>query len=96
MFYARLLYVATILKPKTMLFEVAGLEQGIRVVQMAQSAWLRNGLQNKNPILIEIWRDSPSPDVEHFRVGKDHVAIRGTGQGRSVYITAGSVSENSD
>ncbi|KAH8888739.1 S-adenosyl-L-methionine-dependent methyltransferase [Thozetella sp. PMI_491] len=85
-FYARLLDIATILKPRTMLFEVAGSGQAIRVVRMAVSALSMGGRDSKGPI-IEVWRDNPYPEVEPLDVGHETIKIRGTGHARSVYIS---------
>ncbi len=88
-FYARLLEIAALLKPKVMLFEVADMEQAIRVVQMAKS--IRHGILDPSraldPSCVEIWKDSITSDTETVMVGNYCVLVRGTGHGRSVYIS---------
>ena len=91
-FYARLLEIAALLKPKTMLFEVADMEQAIRVVQMAKS--IRQGILEPgralDPSCVEIWKDTITSDTGTVRVGNYGVVVRGTGHGRSVYISMNS------
>ncbi|OTB06096.1 hypothetical protein M426DRAFT_319168 [Hypoxylon sp. CI-4A] len=82
-FYARLLEIAKVLQPRFMVFEVGDLKQGLRVVQLARSRF--------NDLTIEIWRDWPDmtpaeDEPESIQVNDIIVPIRGSGNGRAVFI----------
>jgi methylase of polypeptide subunit release factors len=92
-FYARLLDIATRLRPRVMLFEVGDLRQALRVADMA----LRHeGLASLGSVVnVEVWRDWPdaAPEKEEEEQvstevvdGSKEVHIRGSGHGRSVFI----------
>lgn len=82
-FYARLLEITDVLRPKFAVFEVGDLEQASRVVQMA--------LNQCNGVEVEIWRDwpdmQPSDDeINVIGVGGVEVPLKGSGNGRAVFI----------
>ncbi|KAI1414618.1 S-adenosyl-L-methionine-dependent methyltransferase [Hypoxylon sp. FL1857] len=82
-FYARLLEIADVLRPRFAVFEVGDLEQALHVVRMARSRC--DGVE------IEVWRDWP--DMEPCRdegnvvgVNDVMVPVRGSGNGRAVFL----------
>ncbi|KAI1376463.1 S-adenosyl-L-methionine-dependent methyltransferase [Hypoxylon crocopeplum] len=82
-FYARLLEVADMLRPRFAVFEVGDLAQGLRVAQMVRSRC--------DNVEVEIWRDWPDMrpcegEPESVEVGGTDVPIRGSGNGRAVFI----------
>ncbi|OTA67833.1 S-adenosyl-L-methionine-dependent methyltransferase [Hypoxylon sp. EC38] len=82
-FYARLLEITDVLRPKFAVFEVGDLEQASRVVQMA--------INQCNGVEVEIWRDwpdmQPSNDgTDVGGVGGVEVPVKGSGNGRAVFI----------
>ncbi|KAK3939561.1 S-adenosyl-L-methionine-dependent methyltransferase [Diplogelasinospora grovesii] len=84
-FYARLLEVAEQLNPKRVLLEVASMEQAIRVVELL----IRNDGLVERYKTVEVWRDDPRQHQngqETVKVGNRAVVVRGSGQGRSVYL----------
>lgn len=85
-FYPRLLSIADEVEAKVILFEVADMEQALRVARLAQgqSIWDK----------IEIWRDEPgATDLEggplQDAINAQGVTIRGRGNGRSVFAWRG-------
>jgi methylase of polypeptide subunit release factors len=81
LFYPKLYELATMLDTKVVLFEVADMEQAIRVAGLAGDHWEA----------VEIWRDDPGADgveEESVNVGEGEgmrwVDVRGVGNGRSV------------
>ncbi|CAJ2507395.1 Uu.00g085810.m01.CDS01 [Anthostomella pinea] len=86
-FYARLLEVAEILRPKFVVLEVGDLAQATRVLEMAVRAprpW----------ITMEVWRDWPDMAPEEgedqvVRIGGLQVPVRGSGHGRTVFLQRG-------
>lgn len=85
-FYARLLELAGSLRPRRVLLEVGGWEQAVRVVEMA----VRDGPVAGLYRVVEIWRDEPdAAGWETERIAGREVGVRGTGQGRSVYLFRG-------
>ncbi|KAI1497562.1 S-adenosyl-L-methionine-dependent methyltransferase [Biscogniauxia marginata] len=86
-FYARLLDVAAILGSEIAVFEVGGLDQAVRVVEMAAAA-AREGRRWDD---VEIWRDWPDmrpagDEVGVVRVAGRDVSVRGSGNGRAVFL----------
>ncbi|KAK4467065.1 S-adenosyl-L-methionine-dependent methyltransferase [Cladorrhinum samala] len=86
-FYARILEIAGDLKPKRVVLEVAGWEQAVRVVEMAQAQRDTRGTDYK---VIEIWRD----DVHGVRdagesteIWGQRIRVKGEGDGRVVYLS---------
>ncbi|KAK3997613.1 S-adenosyl-L-methionine-dependent methyltransferase [Cladorrhinum sp. PSN332] len=82
-FYARILEIAKEIKPKRVLFEVAGWEQAARVVEMAQK-------EHEDYETIEIWRDEvheTTDKVETAEIGGRQIAVIGEGDGRAVYLS---------
>ncbi|KAI1135117.1 S-adenosyl-L-methionine-dependent methyltransferase [Hypoxylon sp. FL0543] len=82
-FYARLLEIYQALRPKLAVFEVGDLQQALRVVDMARSGY--------TDATFEVWRDWPDilprdDEAEFVEVGDVGVPIRGTGNGRAVFI----------
>jgi methylase of polypeptide subunit release factors len=80
-FYPRLLEIAIQVEAKVVLLEVADLAQAERVATMAAESGHWQG--------IEIWRDEPgavSASIETTTVAKQIVRIRGSGNGRSVFL----------
>ncbi|KAI0835348.1 S-adenosyl-L-methionine-dependent methyltransferase [Hypoxylon sp. FL0890] len=82
-FYARLLEVYEVLRPRFAVFEVGDLEQALRVVQMTRSKC--NGAK------IEVWRDWPDmqpcdDEADFVEVDGVGVPVRGSGNGRAVFI----------
>jgi methylase of polypeptide subunit release factors len=79
-FYPELYRIASQVKSKVVLFEVADMEQACRVAAMADERWHT----------VEIWRDDPGAigcEVEHVEIGgeaRQSVRVRGKGNGRSV------------
>lgn len=78
LFYPELYNIASLLKSKVVLFEVADMEQACRVAAMANERWRT----------VEIWRDDPgASETEYAEVGCDRrprIRVRGVGNGRSV------------
>ncbi|OMP83815.1 putative mitochondrial N(5)-glutamine methyltransferase mtq1 [Diplodia seriata] len=79
LFYPQLLEIADQVRAKVVLFEVADMDQALRVARMAEStrSWRR----------IEIWRDEPAgKDLDSKHVVDDTHGFRtlGCGHGRSV------------
>lgn len=90
-FYARLLDIATRLRPRVMLFEVGDLGQALRVAEMALRHQELAGLDST--VSVEVWRDWPDAAPEENEEvsakvcdGSRDVCIRGSGHGRSVFI----------
>lgn len=84
-FYARLLDIASSLRPRAILCEVGGWEQASRVVQMAMDH------SSSRDAEIEIWADSPDvrtgdSEPSFVQIGGKQVTVRGSGLGRSVFI----------
>lgn len=86
-FYARLLDIGKVVGPRAMLFEVGGMEQALRVVQMVEA---KVGLEEWE---VEVWRDwpdgRPGEGEEATSVlvdGVGDVPVRGGGHGRSVLV----------
>jgi methylase of polypeptide subunit release factors len=78
-FYPSLLSVAIQVNAKAFLFEVADMEQAVRVALKAHEQGVWEG--------IEIWRDCPGAGsrVEDLQVGNTTIKVRGVGNGRSVF-----------
>ncbi|KAI2615885.1 S-adenosyl-L-methionine-dependent methyltransferase [Hypoxylon sp. NC1633] len=88
-FYDRLLEIAAVLRPRFAVFEVGGLAQALRVVQMARSRC--EGIDVGVEVDVEIWRDWPDmrpreDEPESVEVGGMDVLVRGSGHGRAVFI----------
>lgn len=86
-FYARLLELGAVLRPRVMLFEVGDLAQAARVARMVQMA---RGREDR--VVVEIWRDWPdvapkADEASSVVVDAEEIRIRGSGHGRSVFIT---------
>ncbi|KAK3370183.1 S-adenosyl-L-methionine-dependent methyltransferase [Podospora didyma] len=81
-FYARLLDIAKTLRPKRVLLEVASMEQGSRVVDMLT----QDDDTAKLYPHVEIWRDCPHAEFQRQTIGDREIRIRGSGEGRSVYL----------
>lgn len=90
-FYARLLDIAALLRPRVMLFEVGDLQQAVRVAEMAlgHEELASSGCS----VNVEVWRDWPDAAPEEDEEisakvlgGSREVHIRGSGHGRSVFI----------
>jgi methylase of polypeptide subunit release factors len=86
LFYPKLFELAIMLDTKVVLFEVADMEQAVRVADLAGDDWE----------VVEIWRDDPGADgdgVEFVDVGEGEgrrrVDVRGIGNGRSVVAYRG-------
>jgi methylase of polypeptide subunit release factors len=86
LFYPKLFELATILDTKVVLFEVADMEQAVRVAGLAGDDWE----------VVEIWRDDPGADggeADFADVGEGkarrRVGVRGVGNGRSVVAYRG-------
>jgi methylase of polypeptide subunit release factors len=86
LFYPKLFELATMLDTKVVLFEVADMDQAIRVAGLAGDDWE----------VVEIWRDDPGAggvQVEFSDVGEGkarrRVGVRGVGNGRSVVAYRG-------
>ncbi|KAI1084151.1 S-adenosyl-L-methionine-dependent methyltransferase [Whalleya microplaca] len=84
-FYARLLEIAGVLRPRVVVFEVGDLAQAVRVVEMAGS----KGEGHWDG--VEIWRDWPDmipheDEEDTVQVGRRSVPIRGSGNGRAVFL----------
>lgn len=63
---------------KVILFEVADMEQAIRVATMA----IERGIWQT----VEIWRDEPSAGTEDdILITEARVLVRGSGHGRSIF-----------
>jgi HemK-like putative methylase len=91
-FYVRLLEIASVLKPKVVLFEVGDLRQAERVVQLAmRSLEAADSGHASAAQRIEIWRDLPDGVAEPGEVASvvvegQQIPVRGSGHGRSVFI----------
>lgn len=90
-FYARLLDIASQLRPRVMSFEVGDLRQALRVVEMALGHGELSCLGAR--VDVEVWRDWPDAAPEEDEdisakvlEGSREVQIRGSGHGRSVFI----------
>ena len=86
LFYPKLFDLAIKMDTKVVLFEVADMEQAIRVADLAGDDWE----------VVEIWRDDPGVDggeVESMNVGdgenRRRVEVKGVGNGRSVVACRG-------
>jgi methylase of polypeptide subunit release factors len=86
LFYPNLFELATMLDTKVVLFEVADMDQAIRVAGLAGEHWET----------VEIWRDDPGADGDEFEFadvgqgeGRRRVDVRGVGNGRSVVAYRG-------
>lgn len=85
-FYARLLDMGAVIKPRVMLFEVGGMEQALRVVRMVRERMRMDEWK------VEVWRDWPDgrpADGEETSASVDGVGVvpvRGSGHGRSVLL----------
>lgn len=85
-FYARLLEMGAVAKPGVMLFEVGGMDQALRVVEMVGRKLEMDGWN------IEIWRDWPDGRPEEGEEGVvivdvvGEVRVKGSGLGRSVFV----------
>jgi methylase of polypeptide subunit release factors len=77
-FYPRLLQIVRDVEAKIVLFEVADLDQALRVAQMAREMRVFDG--------IEIWRDQPDQDAQSEQA---NFPIVGAGNGRSVFCWRG-------
>lgn len=88
-FYPRLLQIAEKVGAKTVLFEVADLEQAQRVALMAKNQGIWDG--------IEIWRDWPMQHDRDAEIGNtavlQDVKILGSGSGRSVFAYRGDATD---
>lgn len=84
-FYPHLLHLADELNAKVLLFEVADMEQAVRVASRMTQQHEWDG--------IEIWRDEPSAEdatgKDALPVADREVSIRGAGDGRSVFAYRG-------
>ncbi|KAI0011099.1 S-adenosyl-L-methionine-dependent methyltransferase [Xylariaceae sp. FL0662B] len=83
-FYARLLEIAGLLRPGVAVFEVGDLAQAVRVVEMAVA-------KGRPWDEVEIWRDWPDliphkDEESTAQVGHRSVPIRGSGNGRVVFL----------
>ncbi|KAI9669839.1 MAG: hypothetical protein M1817_004580 [Caeruleum heppii] len=80
-FYPALLSLASRVKAKVLLLEVADLAQAKRVAALAQ--------ERRYWVGMEIWRDWPSErsgdDEETVEVGGERIAVKGQGNGRAVF-----------
>ncbi|KAK1760963.1 HemK family methyltransferase [Echria macrotheca] len=82
-FYARLVDIVSIKKPRRVLFEVAGWEQALRVVGMVLDDMRLRG----ENYTLEIWRDWPDGSKDEVvEVDGVNVRVRGEGDGRAVYL----------
>jgi methylase of polypeptide subunit release factors len=86
LFYPKLFDLASMLDTKVVLFEVADMEQAIRVAGLAGDAW----------DVVEIWRDDPGAgggEVESVDIGEGEarrrIGVKGVGNGRSVVAYRG-------
>ncbi|KAK5656132.1 hypothetical protein OQA88_4892 [Cercophora sp. LCS_1] len=81
-FYAQLLVLSRMLRPKRVLFEVADLEQAKRVIRMAyRDSWAKGWYSR-----AEIWRDYPRGGCEEVDIDGGVVRIRGEGNARVIYL----------
>jgi methylase of polypeptide subunit release factors len=81
LFYPKLFELAIMLDTNVVLFEVADMEQAMRVAGLAGDDWN----------VVEIWRDDPGADTDEVEFadvgqgeGRRRVDVRGVGNGRSV------------
>jgi hypothetical protein len=92
-FYPYLLEEALRVEAKVVLFEVADLDQALRVARMARQFKLYDGNDINGFEGIEIWRDQPNQPPEGECSMDDHsdpeFPIVGTGNGRSVLCWRG-------
>ncbi|KAK9420353.1 putative Release factor glutamine methyltransferase N-terminal domain-containing protein [Seiridium unicorne] len=79
-FYARLITVASVLKPKIMLFEVGDMKQAERVAKLATT------LGSSDDFGYEIWRDEPDGGDSELGTHGSGFITRGEGHGRSVLV----------
>ena len=86
LFYPKLYELATRFNTKVVLFEVADMEQALRVAGMAGDDWE----------VVEVWRDDPDAgggEVENVNIGagaaRRRVVVKGVGNGRSVVACRG-------
>ncbi|KAL2129951.1 hypothetical protein VTI74DRAFT_7075 [Chaetomium olivicolor] len=82
-FYARILELSGVLRPRRVFVEVGGLEQAGRVVALAM------GREDVNRVYgrVEVWRDEPGLGGSKVEVvGGREVVVRGEGSGRGVYL----------
>jgi len=87
-FYARLLDIGAVLRPRVLLCEVGGLEQARRVARMAA----RHPFSRRAE--MEIWADWPDLGEEadeplSVDVDGNMVLVKGSGHGRSVFLRLG-------
>lgn len=79
LFYTELLRAAEEVEAEAFLFEVADMDQAMRVVlkAVAQGRWER----------LEVWRDEPGAKAaeEQIEIWNQQVRVRGMGHGRSVF-----------
>ncbi|KAK3308187.1 S-adenosyl-L-methionine-dependent methyltransferase [Chaetomium strumarium] len=89
-FYARVLEMAAVLKPRRVVLEVGGWEQARRVVGELLSR--RRDVAGLYPT-VEIWRDDPDAGEgmtrEVVEIGGREVRVIGEGMGRVVYLYHG-------
>lgn len=76
LFYPRLLNIAQNVQAKIVLFEVADLQQAMRVAKLAQSLNVFQG--------IEIWREDPRTNYPTASDNCGGIAVKGEGNARSV------------
>ncbi|KAI1762703.1 S-adenosyl-L-methionine-dependent methyltransferase [Hypoxylon sp. FL1150] len=89
-FYVRLLEISQVLQPRFAVFEVGDLEQGRRVAEIAFRRFGGARADKK----IEIWRDWPDmrPEENEARsieISGLQVPVKGSGNGRAVFIRRG-------
>ncbi|KAF2233090.1 S-adenosyl-L-methionine-dependent methyltransferase [Viridothelium virens] len=77
-FYPRVLEIARAIRPRCMLLEVADMDQATRVTQMVEK-------MGQKWFGLEIWRDDPSSGESCGLSGTEWL-IRGTGNGRSIFV----------
>jgi len=74
-FYPHLLRIADQVGAKIVLFEVADMEEALRVARM---------VEERDWGMVEIWRDEPAVEGKMDEI-LDGVRVRGAGKGRSVF-----------
>ncbi|KAH8908601.1 hypothetical protein BR93DRAFT_936231 [Coniochaeta sp. PMI_546] len=82
-FYARLLDIGAVVRPKVMLFEVGGLDQALRVVEMVDK---RLGMEEW---MVEVWRDWP--DGRPVDGEETEVRVDGFHRGKKSSIWEGAI-----
>jgi HemK-like putative methylase len=85
-FYARLLDIGKVVKPRLMLFEVGGMEQAVRVLRMVGE---KLGMREWKVEVWRAWPDGRPGEGEETVVcvdGVGEVPVRGSGHGRSVCV----------